>query len=205
MSHHVRTSCRVIGTREKGKQHQKLQKSLHEWDVYNPKLGVIERGVPHRGVPQKCVRGRASGAMVRSGHVLRVFLYSTVEARRFDTYQSRFGYISDTYQCALLLCLEAAPEGYPPGRYPPYDYSRKRTKMQTELDLCYLCKFGPSTSSFSLLSIRCKDCSSYAQERKGGGWGIELEKIAKMQLCLHLWNVDFLTSRFIHSIPFRFF
>ena len=34
----------------------------------NAGIGIIERGVPHRGVPQKCVRGRASGATVRSGH-----------------------------------------------------------------------------------------------------------------------------------------
>ena len=31
-------------------------------------VGGPLRGVPHRGVPQKCARGRASGATVRSGH-----------------------------------------------------------------------------------------------------------------------------------------
>ena len=56
---------------------------------------------------------------MRSGHVLRGFLFSTVEARHYDTYATRFGYTSATYQCALALCLEAVPEGYPPLRGAP--------------------------------------------------------------------------------------
>ena len=78
-------------------------------------------GVPQRGVLQKCVRGRASGAMVRSGHVLRVFLYLTVETRRSDRYPNPFGYISGTIQCAPALCLEAVPERHPLRFTPPYD------------------------------------------------------------------------------------
>ena len=58
--------------------------------VWASSFGLIERGVPHRGVPQKCVRGRASGAIVRLGHVLRGFIYSTIETRHFDTYPNRF-------------------------------------------------------------------------------------------------------------------
>ena len=82
-----------------------------------------ERGlrakVTKKGVPQKCVRGRASGATVRPGHVLRVFRYSTVETRHFDTSPHRLGYVSDTYPCAPALCLEAVPEKYPPSTVPP--------------------------------------------------------------------------------------
>ena len=83
----------------------------------NRQVGTVKGGTA------KCVRGRASGATVHSGHELRVSLCLTVGRRRFDTYQNRFGYISDTYQFAPALCLEAVPKGYPPGRYPPYDYS----------------------------------------------------------------------------------
>ena len=51
------------------------------------------------------------------------FLCLTVETRHFDTYSEQFGYISDTYQCALASCLEAVPQWCPPPQYPPYDYS----------------------------------------------------------------------------------
>ena len=68
---------------------------------------------------------------MRSGHVLRGFLYLTVEARHFDTYQNRFGYISDTYQCAPALCLEVVPERYPFGRYP------LRNLFQISVNHCY--------------------------------------------------------------------
>ena len=88
---------------------------------------IRKGGVPHRGVPQKCVRGRASGATVCSGHMLRVFnqsinqsiyrytfIYSIIETRHVDLYPNQFGYSSDTYQCAPALCLEAVPFGVPP-------------------------------------------------------------------------------------------
>ena len=42
-------------------------------ELRRAKSGVTERGVLHRAVPQKYVRGRASGTTVRSGHVRRVF------------------------------------------------------------------------------------------------------------------------------------
>ena len=46
-----------------------------------------------------------SGATVRSGHVLRLFLYLIAERRRSDTYQSQFGYISPSYvsMCACIV------------------------------------------------------------------------------------------------------
>ena len=37
------------------------------------RTGLLQIGVIERGVPQECVFGRASGATVRLGHVLRVF------------------------------------------------------------------------------------------------------------------------------------
>ena len=61
---------------------QKTNKYKVTWgdtSTSGSQLGVIEGGVPLRGVPQKCVRGLASGATARSGHVLRMFMYSTVE------------------------------------------------------------------------------------------------------------------------------
>ena len=41
----------------------------------------VRKGGTAQGGPQKCVRGRASGATVRSGHVLRVSVYSIAETR----------------------------------------------------------------------------------------------------------------------------
>ena len=93
-----------------------LAKNGSQGRVVPLRFGLIERGVPHRGVPQKCVWGRASSASVRLGHVLRGLIYSTIETRHFDTY-----HVSDTYPCAPALRLEAVPDGYPPLRYPPYD------------------------------------------------------------------------------------
>ena len=61
--------------------------------------------------------------------VLRVFLYSIVETRHFEMCPNRFGYISDTYQCAPALCLEAVPEGYPL-RGTPYDYHSHRNNYK---------------------------------------------------------------------------
>ena len=46
-------------------------------------LGLIERGVPK-------MRSGTSGATVRLGHVLRGFIYSTIETRHFDTYPNWF-------------------------------------------------------------------------------------------------------------------
>ena len=77
-------------------------------------FGIIATGLPQRGGQPKYVRGRASGATVCSGHVLRVFPYLTIETRLCDTCPNQFGYISDTYHCAPALCLEAVPEGAVP-------------------------------------------------------------------------------------------
>ena len=52
-------------------RHWKLHRSPNS--ARKPTPGIIIRGVPHREVPQKCVRGRASGATLRSVDVLRVF------------------------------------------------------------------------------------------------------------------------------------
>ena len=96
-----------------------------EMNRHSIQVGLIERGVPHRGVPQKCVRGRASGATVRLGHVLRGFIYSTIETRHFDTYPNRF----DTYRIrihARLRCVwKRFPTGTPLRGTTPYDYSRQ--------------------------------------------------------------------------------
>ena len=66
-------------------------------------------------------------------------LSSTLETRHLDTYPSRFGYISDTYQCAPALCLETVPAGYHPPRYPPDDYSSKAESKKS----AQRGKFGP--------------------------------------------------------------
>ena len=75
-------------------------------------------------VPQKCIRGRASGATVRSGPMLKgFFIRLYIETRHFDTHPNRFGYVLNMYPPALRL--EAVPEGYPlrpSPRYPLYDY-----------------------------------------------------------------------------------
>ena len=68
----------------------------------------IRGGVPHNVFvdarqAQRCTRGTCSGFSVNS----------TIETMRFDTYPNRFGYVSDTYQCAPALCLEAVSKGYP--------------------------------------------------------------------------------------------
>ena len=58
--------------------------------------------------------------------------YPTLETRHFDTYPNRFWYVSGTYPCAPALCLEAVPDGYPPPRYPPYDFSRREKNKGLE-------------------------------------------------------------------------
>ena len=100
-------------------------------------LGLIERGYRKGGVPQKCVRGHASGATVCSGHVLNFFinLILIVEIRHFDAYPNRFGYISDRYQCAPVLCLEALPNRTSPPQYPPYLYSSWVRHMENLLEI----------------------------------------------------------------------
>ena len=78
-------------------------------------FGIIERGVPPRGgTATKCVRGRASGATVRSGRVFRVFLCSTIEARQIDTYTNRLGYVSHTYPARLHCVWRRFSRGTPP-------------------------------------------------------------------------------------------
>ena len=52
-------------------------------------LGINRKGVTAQAGTTKCVRGRASGATVLLGHMLRVFTCSTREKRHFDTYQNR--------------------------------------------------------------------------------------------------------------------
>ena len=49
-----------------------------------------------------------------SGCALRVFPFEK-ETRHADMYPNLLGYISDTYECAHALCLEAVDErGTPP-------------------------------------------------------------------------------------------
>ena len=60
---------------------------------------------------------------MRSRHVPRAFSIFDCRNKAFDTFATGLGYISDTYQCASALCLEAVPEGYHPPRYPPPPYS----------------------------------------------------------------------------------
>ena len=97
-------------------------------------------------------RNGAFGA--RSG-----FPYSIAETRLFDTYQNRFGYISDyhTYQCAPALCLEAVPDRTPPPRHPPYDSYRMAAST------CGKGKTTPKTQqkTFSkMISLNAKNLES---------------------------------------------
>ena len=80
---------------------------------------ISQKGVPHRGVPQKHVRRRASGATLRSGHVLRVFLYLALETRRIR-YVSippwiRIGYVS----MRACVAFGSGSQGAPPCAVPP--------------------------------------------------------------------------------------
>ena len=69
-----------------------------------PMIGWIEMGVPKGGTAKMC-----SWTCIRCNGAFRprdqAFLSLTVETRHVDTYPSRFGHISDTYQWAPALCF----------------------------------------------------------------------------------------------------
>ena len=61
----------------------------------------------------------------------QVFSFFDCCRRHFDAYPNSLGYISDTYQCAPVLCLEAVPEAYPPplsGTPLLFDHSRLKSR-----------------------------------------------------------------------------
>ena len=73
----------------------------------NPKGG----GVPHRGVPQKCVRGCALSATVHSGHVLKFFLYIRLQKPGIS--------IRSQYRIRIHARPRCVWKRYPPPRHPP--------------------------------------------------------------------------------------
>ena len=87
------------------------------------KVGLIERGTAKGGTAKMRLwtRVRRNGAF--GARAQGKSLYLPVETRHFDTYQNRSGYISQIRINAPALCLEAVPEGHPPGQYPPYHHS----------------------------------------------------------------------------------
>ena len=78
------------------------------WTLENSTFPTEIVGIIKRGVPQACIRARASSETLRSVHVLRVFLCIFYIKWEFDTYQNGLGHMSDTY-----------PNPYPPVTVPP--------------------------------------------------------------------------------------
>ena len=76
------------------------------------------KGATTQAAPQKCVRGHASGATVRSRHALRAFVYSTIETRHLIRIRTGL----DTYRIrihARLRCVwKRFVRGTPRPRYP---------------------------------------------------------------------------------------
>ena len=77
-------------------------------------FGIIERG----GTAQGATAKMRSWTRVRHNGAFRLRAQGfCVEARHSDKYPVWFGYISDMYQRASALCLEAVPEGAMIGEY----------------------------------------------------------------------------------------
>ena len=82
--------------------------------------GTAKGGVPRRRVPQKCVRGRASGKTVRSGHA-HLYLNKAFRYVSKPVFESS-RHTSDAYHCAPALCVwKLFPRalGCPPSAVPP--------------------------------------------------------------------------------------
>ena len=154
----------------------------------------------HRGVPQKCVGGRTSGATVRLGHVLRFFLFWFSRSKAFNTYLNGFGYVSDILRIhARLHCVwKRFPKGTPFRGTAPYD-SSSFVSVLCGNELLHACNPVPLQNyCFQTIFFRSRP----GKPNQRNGQNEKFTNFARFcEFCFFLGKQARFTSNFCSSVP----